>query len=347
MHAELAAWMRLLGAPGVGRTRARQLLRQHGSLEAAAASQPPLGEDGLARLAQAHAWLAAGPRRSLLALGDVDYPPALLNSPDPPLLLYLEGQRDQLGRLPALALVGSRHPTPQGREIARDFGQRLAAAGYAVVSGLALGIDGAAHEGALRSGASWAVLGSGLDEIHPRSHRGLAEGLRERGLLLSEYPPGTPPLPPHFPERNRLIAGLSQGCLVVEAAEQSGSLITARLAAEAGREVFAVPGSIHSPQSRGCHWLIQQGAKLVQEVADLLPELPAPPPPPPAAPEPLLDALGWTPSSLDALRQRLGWATDRLLAGLLELELDGRVRALPGGLYERLPGRGTSQDGKT
>jgi DNA processing protein len=166
-------------------------------------------------------------------------------------------------------------------------------------------------------------------------------------LLISEHAPGTPALPAHFPVRNRLIAGLSQGCLVVEAAEQSGSLITARLALEAGRELFAVPGSIHSPQSRGCHALIQQGAKLVQELADLLPELPPRPAPAAAVADPLLDALGWTPSSLEQLQQRLGWPLERLLARLLELEFDGLVRAVDGGAYLRLPPRGTSRDRKT
>jgi DNA processing protein len=206
-----------------------------------------------------------------------------------------------------------------------------------VVSGLAMGIDGAAHAGALGCGSSWAVLGSGLDVIHPRSHRALAERLVAQGLLISEHPPGTQPLPQHFPVRNRVIAGLSQGCLVVEAAEQSGSLITARLAAEAGREVFAVPGSIRSPQSRGCHQLIQQGAKLVQSLADLLPELPAPPAAPTsAAPaDPLLDAMGFEPCGVEDLLARTGLSTEALLARLLELELDGRVRRSSGGRFER------------
>lgn len=343
MHAELAAWTRLLGAGG--RQQVRRWLREHGSLEAAAAAAPPLDAEGEARLARSAAWLQADPAHSLLCLGDPDYPEALLHSPDPPLLLYLDGQREQLTRLPAMAVVGSRHPTPQGLEIARDFAAQLAEAGYAVVSGLALGIDAAAHEGALQTGASWAVLGSGIDEIQPRRHRALADRLRERGLLISEHPPGTPALPAQFPVRNRLIAGLAQGCLVVEAAAQSGSLITARLALEAGRELFAVPGSIHSPQSRGCHVLIQQGAKLVQELGDLLPELPPRPVPAPVPHDPLLDALGWTPRSLDQLQQHLGWPVERLLARLLELEFEGLVRAVDGAAYLRLPG--SSRDRKT
>lgn len=346
MRAELAdwtAWLRLTGAGS--RAALRRLLREQGSLEAALQALPPPEPAQRERQQRSLEWLAADQRRSLLCLGDADYPEALLNSPDPPLLLFLEGRREQLAALPAMAIVGSRHPTPQGLLIARDFGAQLADAGFAVVSGLAIGIDGAAHEGALQQGASWAVLGSGLDQVHPRSHRGLADRLREQGLLISEHAPGTPPLPAHFPVRNRIIAGLCQGCLVVEAAEQSGSLITARLALEAGRELFAIPGSIHSPQSRGCHALIQQGAKLVQELADLLPELPHRPPPAPAVADPLLDALGWTPVPLDLLQRRLDWPLDRLMARLLELELDGRVRAVDGGAYLRQPG--SSQDGKT
>lgn len=339
MRDELAAWLRLLGAPGVGRARARKLLQQHGSLAAAAASQPEQAENA-ALLERSWTWLQGDPRRSLLCLGDADYPQALLHSPDPPLLLFLEGQREQLSRLPAIAVVGSRHPTPQGRDTAHQFAAELAAAGYAVVSGLAMGIDGEAHQGALSRGASWAVLGSGLDQIHPRRHQPLALQLRERGLLISEHPPGTAPLPQHFPVRNRIIAGLCRGCLVVEAAEQSGSLITARLAVEAGRDVYAVPGSIRSLQSRGCHQLIQQGAMLVQQIADLLPELGAPPPTlqsPPA--DALLEALGWEPTTLDGLQQRLGWPVERLLARLLALELDGQLRAVDGGRYERCPPR--------
>lgn len=334
---DLAAWLRLLGAPGVGRTTARKLIQRHGSLQAAAAAQA-FSAEAQAALQRSRDWLDGSPLRSVLMLGDADYPAALLNSPDPPLLLFLEGQREQLGRLPAMAVVGSRHPTPQGRDTAHQFAADLAEAGYAVVSGLAIGIDGAAHAGALSRGASWAVLGSGLDVVHPRSHKALAAQLAERGLLVSEHPPGTQPLPQHFPVRNRLIAGLSQGCLVVEAAEQSGSLITARLAAEAGREVFAVPGSIRSPQSRGCHLLIQQGAKLVQGLNDLLPELPQPTvqPGPPAEPDdPLLAALGWEPCGVEELLGRTGLSTEVLLARLLDLELDGRVRRAAGGRFER------------
>jgi DNA processing protein len=335
---ELTCWLRLLGAPGVGRVGARRLVQRHGSLEAAAAAAQPPTDLVSQALERSRRWLEGGQLRSLLMLGDVDYPPLLLNSPDPPLLLFLEGRREQLAQLPAMAVVGSRHPTPQGRETARGLAAELAGAGLAVVSGLAIGIDGEAHRGALTRGTSWAVLGSGLDVIHPRAHRELAASLIERGLLISEHVPGTQPLPQHFPVRNRIIAGLCQGCLVVEAAEQSGSLITARLAGEAGRDVFAVPGSIRSPQSRGCHLLIQQGAQLVQELADLLPGVAAPTlktEGPQGVEDPLLAALGWEPSSLEALQARTGWRTEALLARLLELELEGRLRRVAGGRFER------------
>lgn len=341
---ELQAWLTLLGT--VGRGTARKLLMRHGSPEAVLAEaalpapKTPLGPV----LDQTWAWLDGGPRRSVLRVGDADYPAALLDSPDAPLLLFLDGDRAQLGR-PAVAIVGSRGATPQGLELAERFAAELAALDWVVVSGLALGIDGAAHRGALQAGgATWAVLGNGLDAPYPTRHRPLADAIRTQGLLASEHPPGTPPLPPHFPARNRLIAGLSQGCLVVEAALQSGSLITARLALEAGREVFAVPGPIRSPQSQGCNALIQQGAQLVQSAAEidaiLAPQRPRPPAATAAAPaaasdDPLLQALGWEPCSLDALQTRLGWRTEALSARLLELELLGQVRALPGARFER------------
>jgi DNA processing protein len=216
-----------------------------------------------------------------------------------------------------------------------------------VVSGLALGVDGAAHEGALAGGApTLAVVGTGLDRVYPRRHLALAHRIAEQGALISEYPLGTPPLPGNFPRRNRLIAGLSQGTLVVEAALQSGSLITARLAAEQGREVFAIPGSIHAPQSRGCHALIRQGAKLVESAQDILEDLRITTPESPARPttinDPLLDpegllkAMGFDPVSLDALQARTGLDTATLQARLLELELDGHLGRLPGGLLHRL-----------
>jgi DNA processing protein len=274
-------------------------------------------------------------------VGDPAYPDALLNSADPPLLLYVQGQVELLATR-ALAIVGSRHPTAQGEDNAREFAGALARAGFTIVSGMALGIDGAAHEGALDAGgATVAVVGTGLDRVYPASHRALAHRIAEQGAIVSEFPLGTPPLAQNFPQRNRIIAGLAAGTLVVEAALRSGSLITARLATEAGREVFAIPGSIHSPQARGCHALIRQGAKLVETAADVLEELRGVAPPvaaPPAGPvpaDPVLQALGHDPATLDALIARTGWPAAELAARLLELELDGAVARLPGGLFQR------------
>jgi DNA processing protein len=305
----------------------------------------------------------------VLTLGDADYPASLLDIPDPPLMLYAMGQTAQLATLraeQALAMVGSRNPTPQGAENARTFACSLAASGLTVVSGLALGVDGAAHEGALQGAlqsgsqagaagplATIAVVGTGLDRVYPRQHRDLAHRIAQHGLILSEYPLGTPPLSPNFPRRNRLISGLSQATLVVEAALQSGSLITAKQALEQGRDVLAIPGSIHSTQAKGCHALIKQGAKLVESAQDVLEELRLPTP---AAQqvldltEPsteddasgqdteriLLRALGHDPVGLDALQARCGWPTAQLQAQLLELELMGQVGRLPGGLFQRM-----------
>ena len=279
-------------------------------------------------------WLDGGADRQVLVIGDAAYPPLLLQAADPPLLLYVQGRVDVLSQ-PAVALVGSRHPTAQGRDTARAFARALGDAGLQVVSGLALGIDGAAHEGALESAAATvAVVGTGLDRVYPPRHHALAHRIAERGALVSEYAPGTPPLPDHFPQRNRIIAGLTLGTLVVEAALRSGSLITARLAAEAGRDVFAVPGSIHAPQSQGCHWLIKQGAKLVECPEDVLEEWDGQSMQASAniaeeaderEPDPVLQALGHEPATLDALLARTGWPAAELSARLLDLELDGQV----------------------
>lgn len=355
---ELAAWLGLTESVGPG--AARRLLAMAGSpqavfeLPAAALDQALPGKqreafgrppEHLAELtAHATTWLAQ-PGHDLLVLGDADYPPRLLATADPPLLLWLQGRRALLAA-PALAIVGSRHPTAQGGDNARAFARALAGAGYTIVSGLALGIDAAAHEGALDAGgATIAVVGTGLDQVYPRRNEKLAARLLAGGgLIVSEYSLGTPITQANFPRRNRIIAGLTQGCLVVEAAVQSGSLITARLAAEAGREVFAIPGSIHSPQARGCHALIRQGAKLVESAQDVLEELPplggAPVATPEAAEVPheqqaLLEAMGFDPVSLDALMARSGWAAPELNAALLELELDGEVDRLAGQLFQR------------
>jgi DNA processing protein len=303
----------------------------------------------------------------LLTLGDPLYPQILLQTEDPPLLLFAMGTpRAWAGNWlnasdhSCLAVVGSRNPSPQGAANAREFSLALAQAGLTIVSGLALGVDGAAHEGALAGAApdklaTVAFVGTGLDRVYPARHRQLAHRIAEHGLLLSEYALGTPPLAANFPRRNRLISGLSRGTLVVEAALQSGSLITARLASEQGREVFAIPGSIHSTLSHGCHALIKQGAKLVESAQDVLEELaplpmragnaqanlsdPVAPASRSASADPesaLLQALGHDPVGLDALQARCGLATPDLLAQLMALELDGRLARLPGGLFQRL-----------
>ncbi len=374
---ELAAWLRLALTPGVGNDAARRLLAAFG-LPQAIFEQRPAAWRQLLTPAQAEAlgelppqlpeqlqatleWLDGaddGLQRRLVTLGDATYPASLLAMADPPLMLYLSGQLRLLEAAGwpsrALAMVGSRNPTPQGAQNARQFARAFAGAGLAVVSGLALGVDGAAHEGALEGGAAGrlatiAVIGTGIDRVYPRQHRELAHRIARQGLIVSEYPLGTPPLAGNFPKRNRLIAGLAQGTLVVEAALQSGSLITARLASEQGKEVFAIPGSIHSAQSRGCHALIRQGAKLVETAQDVLEELRWPgavatavgdagvaAAPANNDPDGLLQALGADPVSLDALLARTGLDTATLQARLLELELDGQVGRLPGGLFQRL-----------
>lgn len=356
---EFGAWFRLVETPGVSRAAARALLAAFGSAEAVMSAGAtrllPVGGEPIARalstrqdavearLAIALSWLHEGAgERHVVVLGDPDYPPQLLQAADPPLLLYVQGRPSVLG-LPALAIVGSRNPTPQGADNARQFAHALSDAGLAIVSGLALGIDGAAHDGALAGRSpTIAVVGTGLDRVYPSRHRQLAHRIAQSGAIVSEFSPGMPPLQVNFPQRNRIIAGLCRGTLVVEAALQSGSLITARLASEAGREVFAIPGSIHSPQSRGCHALLKQGAKLVESAQDVMEELrwadrPASPAPDasPAPHDPLLEALGHDPVTLDALGARTGWGAAELSARLLELELAGQVSRLPGGLYQR------------
>ncbi|MFN8936617.1 MAG: DNA-processing protein DprA [Pseudomonadota bacterium] len=362
---DFEAWFRLLATPGVGRVTARRLLAACGSPDAVlrapratlqaragAAVAHAVGAADAAideRLVQAQRWLAGGPARSVLTLGDPAYPARLLQTADPPLMLYVEGALPALSA-PALAIVGSRSATAQGLDNARAFAAALGRDGLVVVSGLALGIDAAAHEGALAAPAGTvAVLGTGLEPVYPPRHAALARRIAAHGALLSENPPGTPPLREHFPQRNRIIAGMTLGTLVVEAAVASGSLITARQAAEAGREVFAIPGSIHSPQARGCHALIKQGAKLVESAADILDELrgaragtasvpsgaAAGAQDPAASADPLLQALGHDPVTLDALQARTGCSNAELNARLLELELDGRVARRPGGLFQR------------
>ena len=360
---EFSAWLRLLDTPGIGRGSARALLARFGAAEAVidattaerasvvapgvAAALERAPEQFEARRDAAWRWLEADApeARDVIVVGDPRYPQILLESADPPLLFYTRGRVDLLSR-PAIAIVGSRNPTPQGLENARAFASHLSRAGWVVVSGLALGIDGAAHEGALEGGSGTiAVVGTGLDQVYPLRHRALTERIAAQGLVVSEFAIGTPAMPEHFPIRNRIIAGLGRGTLVVEAALQSGSLITARLASESGRDVFAIPGSIHSPQARGCHALIKQGAKLVDSGADIVDELPAlatavapkiATPEPAAHANPILDALGYDPIGLDALIARTGQSAAVLSATLLDLELQGRVARLAGQLFQRV-----------
>lgn len=361
---ELAGWLRLALNPALGPQAARKLLAGFGLpstifaqdtatlaqvVDAARAEALRKDPDGFeAQLEATLAWLAQDPvRRQVLTLGDADYPQGLLAIEDPPLMLYRMGMPVPAPQR-ALAVVGSRNPTPQGLQNARRFSRAFAQAGVTVVSGMALGIDGAAHDGALEGAApeavaTIAVVGTGLDRVYPRRHLELAHRIAERGMIVSEYPIGTPPLPQNFPRRNRLIAAFSQGTLVVEAALQSGSLITARLASEQGKEVFAIPGSIHSPHARGCHALLRQGAKLVESAQDVLEDLryvlpAAAAPDAPEEPEgenALLDAMGHDPVGLDALIARTGIPAALLQAQLLELELAGHVARLPGGLFQR------------
>jgi DNA processing protein len=358
----LRDWLRLTLVPGVGGETRRQLLKTFGLPGAAFAAAPArlraaigadatdhlLGHNCRDEVLQALDWAGQAGNR-ILTLADAEYPQALLNTVDPPVLLYLKGKAELLNR-PAIAVVGSRNASKQGELDAEAFAKALADAGLTVISGLALGIDAAAHRGALKgTGSTVAVVGTGADRIYPAGNQSLAREIADRGAIVSEFPLGTPPLPANFPRRNRLIAGLSRGCLVVEAAERSGSLITARLAAEAGLEVFALPGSIHSPLAKGCHKLLKQGAKLVESAQDILEELRwegvvAPtvtvnrPPDDPAAVR-LLDNLGYNPCDLDTLTSRSGLTTEKVLALLLPLELDGYVTQLPGGRYQRIPQR--------
>jgi DNA processing protein len=353
MDAELASWIALNQIPDLGNEGLRRLLQAFGSpahvfatpahalrqvIRPAVADAIAQGMDE-ATLAPVAVWLEEE-RNSIVTLADPDYPQALLNTPDPPLLLYVKGRRELLNH-PALAIVGSRNATPQGLSNAEAFAQAASEAGLCIVSGMAHGIDAAAHRGGLRGqGSSIAVVGTGLDKVYPAANRELAHRLAEEGALVSEFPLGTPPLAANFPRRNRIISGLSLGCLVVEASLQSGSLITARMALEQGREVFAIPGSIHAPQAKGCHYLIKQGAKLVECAQDILEELGCFPagetaPSVTAEDHPLFAHLGFDPVGVDSLSQRSGLTIEALSAILLQLELDGRVAILPGGLYQR------------
>jgi DNA processing protein len=375
---ELAAWLRLATTPGISRAVARRLLAALGSAERVLAADEStllslVGPEVVqalrrrdprdaARVEATHRWLDAATAnvpRDLVVLGDPRYPALLLETADPPLLLFTLGRAELLST-PGVAIVGSRSATPQGMENAWEFAHFLSEQKLTIVSGLAMGIDGAAHEGGLTGpGSTVAFVGTGLDRLYPADHAELMQRIAEQGLVASEYPLGTPAQTYNFPRRNRLIAGITRGTLVVEAAIESGSLITARMALESGREVFAIPGSIHSPQSRGCHRLIQEGAKLVETGADVLHELrlatadgtrravlspsqaslfaaSSDDGPDAGGPDAALRAaLGHDPVTFDVLSARTGMPSDQLAARLLELELAGVVERLPGGLLQR------------
>ena len=350
------SWIKLSVVPGLGDQSLRKLLKHFGSPETIlATSESSLGavigpkladriksHDSAEILATTLTWLEH-PNHAIITLGDIAYPPLLLETEDPPPLLYIVGQVNLL-KAPAIAIVGSRNATAQGVSNAESFARSFSQSGLGIVSGMALGIDTAAHLGGLEgAGKSIAVVGTGLDRIYPARNKALAHRLAQQGALVSEFPLGTPALANNFPRRNRIISGLSLGCLVVEAAVSSGSLITARLASEQGRDVFAIPGSIHSALSKGCHQLIKQGAKLVERAEDILEELnwtqrtlSQPGASDDAAIDPILHQLGFDPAPLDVLVARTGMSAETLSAKLLELELSGVVQTLPGGRYQRL-----------
>ncbi|WP_304359882.1 DNA-processing protein DprA [Collimonas fungivorans] len=374
---ELAAWLRLEQTAGVGAETARRLLAAFGlpanifssSFSALHKVVPERIAYALlaapsdavqALIERTQEWLQQ-PGNRLFTLADSTYPQALLDISDPPLMLYVKGRAELLER-PAMAVVGSRNATVQGVANADRFAEILSQRGLTIISGMALGIDAAAHQGALRGaagnpegGSTVAVIGTGADIVYPARNRALAHQIAEGGCIVSEYPLGMPGIAANFPRRNRIISGLARGVLVVEAAAQSGSLITARMAAEQGRDVFAIPGSIHSPLSKGCHQLIKQGAKLVESAQDILEELgslravvatPAAIPAQPAAVpgaasadsggQELLAILGYDPVSFDVLAARSGSDAASLGGQLLELELAGLIEALPGAIYRRI-----------
>jgi DNA processing protein len=356
----IADWLRLDQAPGVGPRTAALLLAEFGTPErvfaagasalrvhvSAAQAQAlcgPMSAQTAALVDATLAWLNQ-PGHHLLTLHDADYPELLANIPDPPLLLYVNGRRELLAQ-PALAIVGSRNASAQGIANAHAFAQALSRAGLAIVSGLALGIDAAAHEGALAGcGSTIAVVGTGLDRIYPARNEALTRRIAQAGCIVSEYPLGTPPIASNFPRRNRIISGLAAGVLVIEAAAQSGSLITANLAADQGREVFALPGSIHSSLAKGCHKLIRSGAHLVETADEVLEALrisplagarPAPPMTDEGASE-LLGMLGHGPVEFETLLAHTGANAATLNSELLMLELNGQLERLPGGLFQRV-----------
>lgn len=369
---ELATWIRLEQTAGVGPDTARKLLAVFGMPEDIfAAGLPALGKVVSDRVANALKSPVQPATQTLidrtiewstqhanhvLTWADQDYPRALLNIGDPPVILYVKGQLELLAA-PSIAIVGSRNATAQGLLNAEQFAYALSHSGMTVISGLALGIDTAAHRGSLRAytsrnvddrvglGSTIAVIGTGADIVYPARNRALAHEIVQFGCIVSEYPLGMPAIAANFPRRNRIISGLSSGVLVVEAAAQSGSLITARMAAEQGREVFAIPGSIHSPLAKGCHQLIRQGAKLVESAQDILEELPSSTfkagsqpdkPKQPSTQDPVLIAMGFDPVDHDTLALRCAMDSATLSGCLLKLELSGSIAMLQGGAYQRL-----------
>lgn len=360
-HEELTAWLRLTQTEAVGPVVARQLLGLFGLPEnifsaslaairqsvgesvAHALTAPPPGE--LQNLIErTQRWLDGSEQRHIITLADARYPPQLLSIHDPPTLLYVIGDPTILSQ-DSIAIVGSRNATAGGIKNVQAFASDFAQRGIVVTSGLALGVDGAAHAGALDTGGlTIAVMGTGPDIIYPSRHKNLAHRIiASGGAIATEFPVGSPALPHQFPRRNRIISGLSRGVLVAEAAIHSGSLITARMAGEQGREVFAIPGSIHSPQAKGCHKLIKDGAKLVESAEDIISELhwkyssntPPKHSSPPASEDPWLVAAGYEPFTVDELAERIGAHITDLSARLLDWELDGRITPLPGGRWQR------------
>ena len=358
-HYQKTLWVGLGKITGIGSQTFCQLLKAFGSpANVYAASYYQLTEivsekiaieigKGFdeALFADTFTWLAQ-PNNHLVTLADECYPKALLEISDPPPFIYAKGNLALLNQ-PSIAVVGSRNASVQGEKNAEAFAQGLCDYGLCVVSGLALGIDGAAHRGALKAtGATIAVVGTGLDIVYPAKHRELAHQIVQRGLIVSEFSLGTPSKPQNFPKRNRIISGLSLGCLVVEANLQSGSQITARLAAEQGREVFAIPGSIHSPMAKGCHQLIKQGAKLVDDLRDIIDELginkhnsantKSSAESPIAAEHQWLDLIGFEPISVEAIVHLSDLTVGEVSSILMLLELEGKITSLAGGLYQRL-----------
>ena len=371
-HSDWQDWLRLSLTPHIGLQMQHRLVTVFGSpaavfAQSGAALLAHLSEaqakalqlyppDWDAVLARTRAWLAqsqTGVQQAIWTWNHDSYPTALRELDDPPLLLFAQGQTDR-PCWQGVAVVGSRNPTPQGKENAKAFAAQLQQSGCCIVSGLAMGIDADAHVGALQQPdpqrcVTVAVVGTGLDQVYPRQHHALAQQVAQHGWLLSELPPGTPPLPHHFPMRNRLIAGLSHGVLVVEAALKSGSLITADMALSQGKEVFAVPGSIHSVLSRGCHALLRQGAKLVESAQDVLEELPVysssladtslrekNAPLTDSKQQALLKALGHDPQTLEMLLLGSDLTLDEALIAMQSLIDTGRVAQMPGGLYQQL-----------